>query len=182
MQTSRERLVGIAVILVLLAALGGVIWHKVAPSGQPTASATARTSSPSGYHTTYRFALEMPASTPTWHPGETVHLRWLPVQDGKETYSSDILLNALLYGPYATNAEAQQVSNTAGTSAAPNFANAPLGAQGPAVTVTNWVSQPQAYDFSMPASLAPGYYVLAGYTVSTRQHMQTLSVVHVASA
>jgi hypothetical protein len=142
----RTQLMGFAALLsviVIIVAIG-FAWERVWPSQAHS-------------YTTYQLFV---TPAPPWHPSQSVSLQWWP-----STAESSVLLprsvycHFALYGPYPTQdaAHAHLVGPAFGSSA-------PLADSAPplALPAGRAAPVPKPLAHTLPDTLAPGYYVVAG--------------------
>jgi hypothetical protein len=142
----RTQLTGFAVLLVVIVVVVA-IWFAV---GRVWPSQTHE-------YTTYQLAV---TPAPPWHPGQSVSLQWSPSaaqMTGPPPRS--VYCHYALYGPYPTrDAAYAHIADQSFASGVPLADSAPplaLSADAAAP-----VPKPLAH--TLPDTLAPGYYVVAG--------------------
>ena len=112
-----------------------------------------------GYQSYY---LEVSPSAP-WHPGQSLSLVWVPTGAGGGVVSDapphSVTCQFSLYGPYATQAEAQADHS-------PQEDGGTLAASAPPLALSTDLTAPPppAVAYALPAALALGYYVAVGST------------------
>jgi hypothetical protein len=116
--------------------------------------------SPSQTHEYQSYQLEVSPSAP-WHPGQSLSLVWVPTEAGisPDVPPHSVTCQFLLYGPYATQADAQADNS-------PEEDGATQAASAPPLTLSTDLTAPppSAVTYTLPAALAPGYYVVVGST------------------
>ncbi len=121
-------------------------------------------------HATYQFALEPLSPSTAWHPGQRVVLRWHPSPTGtSRTRPIQLSCTVQLYGPFPTKERAvdqESVVSPPPSSAGPSAQAVSPAVQAPALSVTDATSQVQNTTLTLPATLAPGYYILRSLETS----------------
>jgi len=113
---------------------------------------------PAQMHRFQSYQLEVSPSAP-WHPGQSLSLVWVPTDAGigPDAPPHSLTCQFLLYGPYATQADAQADQS-------PQEDGGTLTASAPPLALSTdlTAAPPSAVAYALPASLAPGYYVAVG--------------------
>lgn len=117
---------------------------------------------PAHMHTYQSYTLEVVPSAP-WHPGQSLSLLWVPseAQGGPDEPPVSVTCLFSLYGPYATQADAQ--ANAVHVAVPPGDV-AMLAGSAPPLTLSTDRSAlaPAPVAYVLPTALAPGYYVAIG--------------------
>ena len=116
--------------------------------------------SPSQTHEYQSYQLEVSPSAP-WHPGQSLSLVWVPTEAGMgpDAPPHSVTCQFVLFGPYATQADAQADHS-------PEEDGATQAASAPPLTLSTdlTAAPPEAVAYTLPAALTPGYYVAVGST------------------
>lgn len=127
-------------------------------------------SATSGPHATYQFVLEPLSPATVWHPGQKVALRWLPTPTGtSRAHPIALKCTVLLYGPYPSKeraADQESVVSPPPSSGGQSAQGVSAAVQAPSLSLTDATNQPQHTTLNLPASLAPGYYILRSLETS----------------
>jgi hypothetical protein len=147
----RRTLMVVAVVLTVALVVAAILFARDRP--RPT-------------HT-YTYQLYTLLFTPAapWHPGQSLRLLWVPsVQSGPDAPPRSVTCHFRLYGPYATQGDAQadlwraatqaDLSTVAPQDAIPLAASAP-----PLVLSTARGPAPAPVIYVLSATVTPGYYV-----------------------
>lgn len=153
--------VTLCILVIVLAVIITRPWRAASPS------TTSRLASPTvpkptaTWRPTYSIVPEGPFAT-TAHPGDRLTYRWDAQADATPTSYAPgaFTCTFALYGPYATETDADRASQTDLSTATPAVAAPPL-------TLNRWTSQTQSETLTLPQSLAPGYYVAEGRVVES---------------
>jgi hypothetical protein len=163
------RRLGLAALLcALFALLGFLVWREI---GQPLRTAATTRPTPRTYMR-YTFSLDVAhAAAGPWHPGQEISLLWQPQVDQNLRVEgpTPAVCTVALYGPYPSLDAAGRAENAlvgaASVATATAVAGTTLALAGPRLTLNDFTSTAQPYALQLPATLAPGYYVLDGREV-----------------
>ena len=115
---------------------------------------------PAQTHQYQSYQLEVSPSAP-WPPGQSLSLLWVPTEAGigPDAPPHSVTCQFSLYGPYATQADAQADQS-------PQEDGGTLAASAPPLALSTDLAAapPEAVAYALPAALAPGYYVAVGST------------------
>lgn len=151
-------LTGIIAIIFLLLII--VTFRNYGVLSQQTGRSASNTATPTR-HQTYQFQLDTFPRERVWHLGQDKVFRWIPkpmaLSDAPTPGKVVLIVN--LYGPFLTFQDAdQQITRWFNTP--PGSVMLPAPTLTSALRMTNgWSNQPQQTMVSLPATLAPGYYV-----------------------
>lgn len=114
-------------------------------------------------HAYHSYGLEVTPSA-LWHPGQTLNLQWVPnFAASSDEPPPSVTCTFTLYGPYTTRADAQ--ADLVGL--APEHGAVPLAASASPLVLSTDVgaAAPTPVAYALPATLAPGYYVVTAAAV-----------------
>lgn len=160
-----SRRLAFALALGLSAALlAVVVLHDLAETQDTgrTSDAPFETFTPVG-HRTYTISMQPPSLDVAWHPGERKVFTWAPEFTGftRDDRPSPVRCSVLFFGPFPTRAAAQQPLTPPLPSGGPGAAPTPTPAlASPSLLLDDWTSQPQTSAVTLPATLAPGWYIV----------------------
>lgn len=166
----------VVAVVILVAALHGLAGRSGAGTSAPKA------------HATYQFVLEPMSPATVWHPGQRIALRWLATPTGtSKAHPIALKCTVLLYGPYPTKeraADQESVVSPPPSSGGQSTQAVSPAAQAPSLSLTDANSQAQSTTLTLPASLAPGYYILRSLETSSAPGgaaVGSVSVVQIAA-
>lgn len=162
---ARRRVVLSFMLCVLVVALAAVViaprW-PTSPRISASRLATATMPKPTAtWRPTYSIMPEL-LFAPTARQGDQLKYSWSSQLDPRPTsYAPGAFTCTFsLYGPYATEADADRASQTDLSTATPAVAVPPL-------TLNRWTSQSQPETLTLPQSLPLGYYAAVGRVVES---------------
>lgn len=177
----RRRLV-FSLTLCLVVAAFAVVTLRASPAPVPMTVTVPTPSAPT--HAFHLFLLTAPSGD--LHLGQTVLVNWMPelLDAASPTQSASVASRLALYGPYASPVALESALHLKGLgNANPSQWPAPAFVS-PFLTVSDQTSVSQKVEVLLPATLHPGFYVLAGTSVRRAWDQttdQTFNVVHVVA-
>lgn len=176
-----SRRLGLTLVLAVCIALLWVLALRDATSTQPgrAPDVAAPTLTAVG-HRTYTFTLHIPSPEVPWRAGERLVFDWVPqfTSFSLSDRPNPVQCTVVLYGPFPTSAAAQQ--QLAGPGTPPSVPAVAPALAPPPLLVDDWTSQPTTMVLTLPATLAPGYYVLLDREVSVGGESGGVNIVSVA--